>query len=163
MVKAAIAAPSLSTAEARQRMIDATWGGKEPTKAEQAPPAAAAEARKLKGGGKWPPASEKTIDENRIWFGSTDALLAGAGRKDVRAGVMALLATIDTVNVKETADTLTLTATDYPDGYTETYIVDAKTGVPQRFVGGVAGRTPDVTVTYEIKRVTAANWADAAA
>ena len=33
----------------------------------------------------------------------------------------------------------------------------------QSIVGGVAGKTPDVTVTYEIKRVTAANWADAAA
>ena len=103
VVKAALAARALPPAQARQRMIDATWGGKEPTKADLAPPAAAADAAKRKGTGTWAPSSEKTIDENRIWFGSTDALLAGAGRKDVRAGVLLLLATIDTVKVTETA------------------------------------------------------------
>ncbi len=44
-----------------------------------------------------------------------DALLAGAGRKDVRAGVMVLLATIKTV-VTDDGKTLTLTATDYAGG-----------------------------------------------
>ena len=37
------------------------------------------------------------IDNNRVWMGSMDALIAGAGRADVRAGVMKLLATIPKV------------------------------------------------------------------
>ena len=35
--------------------------------------------------------------------------------------------------------------------------------MPQKFVGGEPGKEPSVVIDYEIKRVTAANWADAAA
>jgi hypothetical protein len=160
VVKAALAARSLPPAAARQKMVDATWEGKEPAGGDEA--AAPAVKAKLKGK-TLRPVSEKSHHDNRIWFGSTDALLAGGGRPDVRAGVLLLLSTIDTVKVTEVGGTLKLMATDYPDGYTETYYVNAKTGVPEKFVGGVPGKAPDVTVTYEIKRVTAANWADAAA
>ncbi len=105
----------------------------------------------------------KAQRDNRVWFGSMDALLAGAGRSDVRAGVMQLLSKLPKVKVTETADTLTITSTDFADGYQETLIVDAQTGVPRQFIGGDVGEKPSVTVDYEIKRVTAANWADAAA
>lgn len=101
--------------------------------------------------------------DNRAWMGSMDALLAGAGRADVRAGVMRILATMPKVKATETQDTLTITQTDFSGGYRETLIVDAQTGVPQKFIGGEAGKTPTVVVDYEIKRVKAANWADAAA
>jgi hypothetical protein len=101
--------------------------------------------------------------DNRAWFGSMDALLAGAGRADVRAGVMKILATMPKVKAAETEDTLTITQTDFSDGYEETLIVDAQTGIPRKFIGGNHGEAPSVTVDYEIKRVTAANWVDAAA
>jgi hypothetical protein len=105
----------------------------------------------------------KAQRDNRAWFGSMDALLAGAGRADVRAGVMRILAELPKVEAKETEDTLTITSSDFPDGYQETLIVDAQTGIPRRFVGGEPGQEPSVTVSYQIKRVTAATWADAAA
>jgi hypothetical protein len=101
--------------------------------------------------------------DNRAWFGSMDALLAGAGRADVRAGVMQILATMPKVKATRTEDTLTITQTDFSDGYEETLIVDAQSGVPIQFIGGDHGKAPSVTVDYDIKRVTAANWADAAA
>lgn len=151
----------------REGVIDATWGGKRP-KEDAAPPAVSAEQEAIlkakRAVGPAPtPASPRTIDDNRVWFGSMDALLAGAGRPDVRAGVMKLLAEMPKVKVTETAETLTLTQTDFSDGYEETLVVDAKTGVPVKFFGGTHGKRPDVVVDYEIKRVTAANWADAAA
>jgi hypothetical protein len=138
LVKAAIAAPDLPADEARHKMDLALGDGNAPKVA-------------------------RPIEDNHVWTGSMDALIAGAGRKDVRAGVMVLLATIKTVKVTDDGKTLTLTATDYPGGYTENLIVDAETGVPRQFVGGVPGEEPGVTIDYEIKRVTAASWADAAA
>ena len=164
-IKAALAAQTLPPAQARQKMIDATFGPAGEPSATVTPSPAEQEKLdqiKIKNGGKLPPpASQQTIDDNRVWIGATDALLAGAGRKDVRAGVMTLLATIKTVRVSEGTDgghaVVSLTATDYPDGYEESYIVDATTGIPLKMVGGVAGKPPDVTVTYDIQRVTAAD------
>ncbi|MBE2316346.1 hypothetical protein DVA67_010190 [Solirubrobacter sp. CPCC 204708] len=137
LVKAAIAAPALPPEKARRAMDVAVGGGNAPK-------------------------VSRSIEDNHVWVGSMDALLAGAGRKDVRAGVMTLLHTIDTVKVTEEGELLKLTATDYQGGYTENLFVDAETGVPQKFEGGVPGKTPDVVVDYDVKRVTAANWADAA-
>jgi len=68
-----------------------------------------------------------------------DALLAGAGRKDVRAGVMTLVATIDAVTVTDEGNRLKLTNTDFGN-YAENLYVDAETGVPQKFVGGEPGK-----------------------
>jgi hypothetical protein len=45
---------------------------------------------------------------------------------------------------------------DFPNGYEETILLDASTGVMQQMIGGTAGQAPDVVVTYDIKRVTAA-------
>ncbi len=95
------------------------------------------------------------MDENRIWIGAMDAVIAGAGRSDVRAGVLKLLATVDTIRVREEGDTLSLTATDFGDGYEETIVVDAHTGVITKMTGGYPGKAPSVVVTYEIKRVEA--------
>ena len=137
LVEAAIAAPTLSAAEARHKMDLALGDGNAPK-------------------------VEKRIEDNHVWVGSMDALLAGAGRKDVRAGVMTLLATIDAVTVTDEGELLKLTNTDFGN-YAENLYVDAETGVPQKFVGGEPGKAPSVVIDYEIKRVTAANWADAAA
>ncbi|MDA0182697.1 hypothetical protein OJ997_20465, partial [Solirubrobacter phytolaccae] len=138
LVKAAIKAPDLSADKARREMDLALGQGNAPKVARR-------------------------IEDNHVWVGSMDALLAGAGRKDVRAGVMTLLATIDTVKSTEEGKLLKLTATDFGGGYAENLYVDAETGVPQKFVGGEAGKEPSVTIDYDVKRVTAANWADAAA
>jgi hypothetical protein len=138
LVKAAIAAPDLPADRARHEMDLAVGGGNAPKVA-------------------------RSIEDNHVWTGSMDALLAGAGRKDVRIGVMTLLDTIDAVKVSETGKTLKLSAAVFRDDYTENLFVDAETGVPEKFVGGVPGETPAVTIDYDVKRVTAADWADAAA
>jgi hypothetical protein len=162
-LQAAVAANDLGQDAARQRMIDATWaGGHEPTAAEKVDMQAREAAilkeklRAKKNPGPVPtPASELTIDNNRIWLGSMDALIAGAGDAKVRSGVMKLLATIEAVKVTDRGATLELTDTDFPDGYQETLVVDASTGVIQKMIGGDAGKTPAVVVDYDIKRVDA--------
>ena len=100
---------------------------------------------------------KQSIDDNRIWIGAMDALIAGAGRADVSAGVMNLLSTIPAIHSARVGDTVTITNTDFPDSYQETLVVDARTGAIEKMVGGVAGQTPDVTVRYDVRRVTAAD------
>ncbi len=101
--EAAKAAITLPSDQARRSMIDATFGPHgEP--APGSPPAKAAEAtRKAKlahmTGPTPTPAPKLMIDNNRVWLGSMDALIAGAGDPDVRAGVMRLLSTIAGVTV----------------------------------------------------------------
>ena len=102
------------------------------------------------------PASQATLD-NWVWMACMDAITAGAGRSDVRAGVMRLLATIPTVEVTERDGMLEITATDYPADYRETMFVDAGTGILRRFEGGTAGERPGVVVTYVTRRVEAAS------
>lgn len=101
--------------------------------------------------------SQESLDANRIWIGAMDALIAGAGRADVSAGVMNLLSTIPAVHSARVGDTVTITNTDFPDSYQETLVVDARTGAIERMIGGTAGRTPDVTVDYDVRRVTVAD------
>jgi hypothetical protein len=104
-----------------------------------------------------PAPKERSLDDNRVWITCMDALIAGVGRADVRAGVMKLLATVPTVSAEDTGDAIRVRDTNFPDGYTETLYLDPKTGVMTRMVGGVPGKPPDVVVTYTIKRVTAAD------
>jgi hypothetical protein len=100
-------------------------------------------------------------EDGMIWDNSMDALLAGAGNPQVRAGVLKLLGTIPQVAVTHgTLDgkpTLVLTAalqTSNSSTYQEQLIVNAGTGIPMQFVGGNVGQTPSVTVYYTISRVT---------
>jgi hypothetical protein len=86
-----------------------------------------------------------------------DALIEGAGDPQVRAGVMRLMATMPEVEIARGDGTLTLTQTGFPDGYQEQLVVDDRTGVITKMVGGVAGRRPDVVVDYDIERVKAAD------
>ena len=86
-----------------------------------------------------------------------DALIAGAGRADVRAGVMKLLAAMPEVKVEPGDGVLRLRMTDFPDGYEETLVVDDATGVIREMVGGTHGKRPSVVVTYDVRRVTAAD------
>ena len=80
------------------------------------------------------------IEDNRVWVGSMDALLAGAGDHDVRAGVMTLLATIDAVKVSTEVRRSSIRNTDFPGGYAENLDVDAQTGVSAEVRRGRAGQ-----------------------
>jgi hypothetical protein len=151
--EAAKAAVGLPDDQARRRMIDATFGSHGRPAVEQPPGAA---LKKLKRPTPTP-APKRVIDDNRVWFGSMDTLIAGAGDPEVRAGVMKLFNTIEAVKVTDRGATLEIRNTDFSDGYAETLTVDAKTGVIQRMTGGVVGKRPDVIVDYDVKRVEAAD------
>ena len=116
--------------------------------------------------------------DNYVWENSQDALIAGSGNPQVRAGVLRLVSALPGVTVtRGTADgqpTLTLTAgaaelgyagTDKADpknpvgpAYQEALTINADTGIPLGFTGGPAGQ-PAVTVTYVVTRVTLADIA----
>jgi hypothetical protein len=118
--------------------------------------------------------------DNYVWENSEDALIAGAGNPEVRAGVLRLVSVLPGITVTDgTVDgqpTLTLTAgaaevgdmesakanpggagTETP--YQEAITINADTGIPLGFVGGPPGQTT-VTVNYVVTRV---NLADIAA
>jgi hypothetical protein len=100
--------------------------------------------------------------DNWVWENSQDALIAGSGDPQVRAGVLRILATLPGVTVANgtsgTQPTLVLTAgsLELGYGYTEQLTIDADSGVPIQFVGGSAG-APSATVDYRVSRVTLAD------
>jgi hypothetical protein len=67
------------------------------------------------------------------------------------------MATMPEVKLSQGGGTLTLTQTDFPRHYREALVVDDKTGVITKMIGGEAGKTPSVVVTYDVRRVTAAD------
>ena len=121
--------------------------------------------------------------DNYVWENCEDALVAGSGNPQVRAGVLRLVSALPGITVTHgTVDgqpTLTLTAgagelgyagvgkptkanpKGAPTGpaYQEAIIINADTGIPLGFAGGPAGEAA-VTVTYVVTRV---NLADIAA
>jgi hypothetical protein len=151
-VAVAVYADHGDLATARERMAEAADPGHAP-----APPWT------VKKG----PAAGSTVspEDNYIWTNSQDALIAGSGNPQVRAGVLRILSTLPEVTVTSTTTggqpTLTLRAgaPAMPGNYQETLVIGAKTGIPVTFTGGVPGHTPDVTVTYQVTRVTLADIA----
>jgi len=105
---------------------------------------------------------EGSLYDNWVWENSQDALIAGSGDPQVRAGVLRILATLPGVTVADgtsgTQPTLVLTAggDELGYGYSEQLTIDADTGVPLRFVGGSSGG-PSGTVQYQVSRVTLAD------
>ena len=126
--------------------------------------------------------------DDYIWENSEDALIAGSGNPQVRAGVLRLLSLLPDINVtRGSADgqpTLTITHTTnaaelkraamaalgHPNGkanpktatgpdYQEAITVNADTGVPLRIATGPAGQVTGI-VSYVVTRV---NLADIAA
>jgi hypothetical protein len=118
--------------------------------------------------------------DNYVWGGSQDALIAGAGNPQVRAGVLRLLSLLPDITIAHgTADgqpTLTLTAGPAEFGapksiqarikvrgafpaYQEAITINADTGIPLKFVGGTPTKV-GTTVNYVVTRV---NLADIAA
>jgi hypothetical protein len=74
--------------------------------------------------------------------------------------VLRLLSTVPEVTVTNTttgsqpALTLTAGAPAFPANYQEALTINAQTGIPIAFVGGAPGQTPDVTITFQVSRVT---------
>ena len=109
-------------------------------------------------------ASQKVavVDFNSTWSNSLDALIAGAGRPNVRAGVLKILSTLPNVTVSDSTTggkpTLTLTETDQGTStpYVESLVIGAKDGVPVR-LDGAAKDGPSVTITYQVNRVILSN------
>jgi hypothetical protein len=117
--------------------------------------------------------------DNYVWENCEDALIAGSGNPQVRAGVLRLVSALPGITVThgtvDSQPTLTLTAgagelgfagiskADPKAGagpaYQEAITINANTGIPLEIVGGPAGQ-PAVTVSYVVTRV---NLADIAA
>lgn len=95
-----------------------------------------------------------------VWEDSLGAMIAGSGDPQVRAGVLQILATLPDVTVSsstsggQTTDVLTAGAAEEGPGYSEQLTINATTGIPVSFVGGVPGETPLTTVNYQVSRVT---------
>jgi hypothetical protein len=110
------------------------------------------------------PQTPEQHENGEIWSNSLDALIAGSGNPEVRAGVLRLLSTIPTVTVEHTVTdgrpTLQLTSRVFPDGYQEQLVIDAETGSPIRLIGGDIGQPPAVVVGYSVSRVTLADIAN---
>jgi hypothetical protein len=102
--------------------------------------------------------AQGTLYDNWAWENSQDALIAGSGDPQVRAGVLQILATLPGVTVTDGTDngqsTLVLTSgsQEVGAGYTEQLTINADTGVPIKFIGGPTGGTPATTVDYGVSR-----------
>jgi hypothetical protein len=101
-----------------------------------------------------------SLYDNWVWEDSQDAIIAGSGNAQVRAGVLRILATLPGVTVASGTSagqpTLVLTAgsQEMGSGYTEQLTINATTGIPMSFQGGAPGQTPAASVTYQVTRVT---------
>jgi hypothetical protein len=103
---------------------------------------------------------------NRVWNNSVDALSAGAGRPQVRAGVLRLLSTIPGVTVVRSSyhgqPTLTITAGSavFGQGYGEQVLtINAKTGMPVTSVFPAFGKVAADVQIFQVSRVTLARVA----
>jgi len=123
------------------------------------------------------PAGGIQID-NYVWENCEDALVAGSGNPQVRAGVLRLVSALPGIAVTHgTADgqpTLTLTAgaaelgnagtdpanpkADPGPAYQEAITINARTGIPLQVASGPAGQVAG-TVTYVVTRVNLAGIA----
>jgi hypothetical protein len=110
------------------------------------------------GGGRFDVTPAASNYANYVWEFSQDAIIAGAGKPRIRAGVLRILGTLPGVTVTEGteggASTLVLTAgaEEMGAGYSEQLTIDAETGVPIRFVGGPPGGPAATTVEYQVTR-----------
>jgi hypothetical protein len=112
------------------------------------------------------PAGQKLQDDidSYVWNNSVDALSAGAGNVQVRAGVLRLLSTIQAVTVAHSTaggqPALTLTAGPalFGDEEKEVLTVNAKTGMPIT-ADFPSGKLPHSVQTFKVSRVTVAGIA----
>jgi hypothetical protein len=99
---------------------------------------------------------------NYVWNDSVDALSAGAGNPQVRAGVLRLLSSIPEVTVVNSRTggqpTLTLTAGPalFGGGTEQVLTISAKTGMPVKSVMTAEPNVPASVDTFKVLRVTLA-------
>lgn len=104
----------------------------------------------------------RDIINNRVWNNSVEALSAGGGNPQVRAGVLRLLSTIPQVTVAKSTTggqaTLTLKAGSALFGGSggEVLTISAKTGMPVKDTEPAQGKVPSSVTTYKVTRVTLA-------
>lgn len=174
LVDTAVAALTLPIDQARKRMANANYpDGVTPKtvdapgiradwakEAESDPAAAALLEKRLAAMIRAHKSVDPVVTENHaIWGNSLDTLLAGAGRADVRAGVLRLLASIPEITVSngvvDGRETLELTSNlPATRGSVQRLTIDAATGIPIHYVDGIPGQTPDVVMEYTITRVS---------
>ena len=117
-------------------------------------------AAKLKAKLTGVPAGSGSLFDNWAWEDSQDAIIAGAGDPQVRAGVLKILAMLPDVTVTRGTSggqpTLVLTggADEVGTGYQEQLTINADTGMPIGFVGGPPNGAPATQVDYQVARVT---------
>jgi hypothetical protein len=109
---------------------------------------------------------------NRIWIDCEDALVAGSGNPQVRAGVLRLVSILPGVTVTHGTDdgqpaltvnagpaefenSTTTTGDNTQPPFQDAITVNADTGVPLKDVSGPAGGPPTI-VTYTVTRVNLA-------
>ncbi|MBM0277411.1 hypothetical protein [Micromonospora tarensis] len=171
LLKAAVAAADSSPPDGRTQMLKAAKDplvGLDPAAQKAVWDKQQADAKviiKQKGGDAKPkPYSPQAVQrhfDNALWTYSTQALSAGDGNTQVRAGVLRLLSTIPAVSVKDstTHGKATLTITAGPEVFggesSEVLTIDAKTGMLVTGVSTVPG-LPQASTTYESSRVTKA-------
>ncbi|MGC4783159.1 hypothetical protein ACLQ3A_16065 [Micromonospora zamorensis] len=172
LLKAAVAAADSSPADGRTQMLKAAKDplvGLDPAAQKAVWDKQQASAQviiKQKGGNAKPkPYSPQAVQrhfDNSLWTYSTQALSAGDGNTQVRAGVLRLLSTISAVSVKNstTHGKATLTITASPEVFGgeagEVLTVDATTGMLVKDISTVPG-LPQASTTYESSRVTKAD------
>jgi hypothetical protein len=102
------------------------------------------------------------VTGSAIWNASVDALTAGAGNSQVRAGVLRLLATVPGITVTKSTTggeaTLTLSASSavLDGGTPEVLTIDAATGAPVEFTAAAGQGLQAAKATYQVTRVTLA-------
>ncbi|MCF0091220.1 hypothetical protein [Micromonospora sp. MH99] len=172
LLKAAVAAADSSPADGRTQMLKAANDplvGLDPAVQKAVWDKQQADAQVIirqKGGNAEPkPYSPQAVQrhfDNALWTYSTEALSAGDGNTQVRAGVLRLLSTISAVSVKNstTHGKATLTITAGPEVFggegSEVLTIDATTGMLVKDVSTVPG-LPQASTTYESSRVTKAD------
>ncbi|WP_422735688.1 hypothetical protein ACN263_18740 [Micromonospora sp. WMMD729] len=172
LLKAAVAAADSSPAGGRVQMLKAAEDplvGLDPAAQKAVWDKQQADVQviiKQKGGNAKPkPYSPEAVErhfDNALWTFSTEALSAGDGNTQVRAGVLRLLSTISAVDVKNstTHGRATLTITAGPEVFggegSEVLTIDATTGMLVKDVSTVPG-LPRASTTYESSRVLKAD------
>ena len=171
VTKAAVYASSGNLTSARTMMVNATsncWGLGLSAAAQQALwtkcTSSSAIQQKLKANGvkslPRPTGAKLRNDiDNAIWTNSSAALLAGASRPQVRAGVLRLLSTIPDVTVTKTTTngqaTLTIAGgAALFGGAPETLVVNATTGLPVKEIEAASGKVPAAAQTFTVERTT---------
>lgn len=112
------------------------------------------------------PPTGKRLQElagNYLWNNSVDALSAGAGSPQVRAGVLRLLSTIPEVTVQDSTaggqPALTLTAGPALFGGSSPQVltVSARTGMPIKSAFAAQADVPSSVSTFQVSRLTLAD------